>query len=75
MGEHGPRRGEVMRHGRKLHNYELHKSHSSTNVSTLPKIHVEWVGHVARSINNTLTGKPDETYCLLEDPYIHGTII
>jgi hypothetical protein len=44
----GPKRGEVTRSWRKLHNEELHRLLSSSNIIRVIKsVEMIWVGHVA----------------------------
>jgi hypothetical protein len=45
----GPKRDEVMREWRKLHNEELHDLYSSPNIIRITKWRrMRWAGHVAR---------------------------
>jgi hypothetical protein len=45
----GPRRGELTGDWRKLHNEELHKLYSSSNIIRMIKSKMKrWTGHVAR---------------------------
>jgi hypothetical protein len=61
----GPKRDEVTRGWRKLHNEELHNLYSSHNIIRVVKSRrMRWVGHVARmgeKVNayRILVGKPE----------------
>jgi len=61
----GPRRNEVTREWRKLHNEELNDLYSSLNIVRVVKSRrMRWVGHVAcmgvgRCVYRVLVGKPD----------------
>jgi hypothetical protein len=61
----GPKRDEVTREWRKLHNEELNDLHFSPNIIRVIKsIIMRWVGHVARigerrGIYKVLVGKPE----------------
>jgi len=44
----GPKRDEVKREWRKLHNEELNDPYSSPNIFQVIKPRVRWAGHVAR---------------------------
>jgi hypothetical protein len=61
----GPKRDEVKREWRKLHNKELNVLYSSPNIVWVIKSRImRWVGHVVhirerRGIYSVLVGKPD----------------
>jgi hypothetical protein len=44
----GPKRGEVTKEWRKLHNEELNDLYWSLNVRVIKSKRMRWVGHVAR---------------------------
>jgi hypothetical protein len=60
----GPKRDEVTREWRKLHNEELHDLYSSPNIVWVIKsIRMTWTGHVprigeGRGVYRVLVGKP-----------------
>ena len=59
----GPKRDEVTRECRKLHNEELNDLYSSTSIVRVFKSRMRWVGHVAhmgerRGVYWVLVGKP-----------------
>jgi hypothetical protein len=61
----GPKRDEVMRGWRKLHNEELHNLYSSANIiiMMIKSRRMTWAGHVAlmgemRNVYKILVGKP-----------------
>ena len=63
-GKFGPKRDEVTREGRKLHNEELNDLYSSPNLVRVVKSRMRWAGHVThleerRGIQRVLVGKPD----------------
>jgi len=76
----GPKRDEVIRELRKLHNEELNDLYSSPNIILVMKSRrMRWVGHVAcmgekRVEYSVLVGKP-EGRIHLEDPGVNGRII
>jgi hypothetical protein len=61
----GPRRDEVTREWRKLHNEELNDLYSLPNIVRVVKSRrMRWAGHVARmveerGVNRVLVGKPE----------------
>jgi hypothetical protein len=61
----GPKRDEVTREWRKLHNEELHMLYSSRNIIRQVKSRIlRWAGHVARmgeekNVYRVLKGKPE----------------
>jgi hypothetical protein len=61
----GPKRDEVTRDWRKLHNEELHNLYSSPNIIRMIKSwRVRWVGHVEQMVEKRnayrrLVGKPE----------------
>ena len=61
----GPKRDEVRRDWRRLHNEKLYTLYSSTNIIRVIKsVRIRWVRHVARMRENTdayriLVGKPE----------------
>jgi len=60
----GPKREEVTRKWRKLHNKELNDLYSSPNIVRVIKSRTRWVGHVARmgerrDVYRALVGKPE----------------
>ena len=76
----GPKRGEVTREWRKLHNEELNDLYSSPNIVWVIKLRrIRWAGHVAhmgekRGIYRVLVGIP-EGKDHLGDPGIDGRIL
>jgi len=60
----GPKRDEVIRQWRKLHNEELNDLDASPNIVWVIKSRMRWVEHVActgerRSVYRVLAGKPE----------------
>jgi len=61
----GPKRDEVTREWRKLHNEELNDLYSSPNIVRVIKLRIMiWAGHVARvgerrGVYRVLVGKPE----------------
>jgi hypothetical protein len=60
----GPKRDEVTREWKKLHNEELNDLYSSSNVVRVITARMRWAGHVARmgqrkGIYMVLVGKPE----------------
>ena len=76
----GPKRDEVTREWRKLHNEELHDRYFSPNiVGVIKSRRLRWVGCVARmgekrGVYRVLLGKP-EGKSHLSDPGVDGRII
>ena len=61
----GPRRDEVTREWRRLHNDELNDLYSSPNIVRVIKSRMIWTGHLAhvgeeRGVYSVLVGKPEE---------------
>jgi hypothetical protein len=59
-----PKRDEVTREWRELHNKELHILYSSPNIIIQIKSRMKWAGHVARmgkerKVYKVLVGKPE----------------
>jgi len=60
----GPKRDEVTREWRKLHNEELHMYSSPNIVRMIKSKRMRWAGHVARTgerrgVYSVLVGKPE----------------
>jgi len=60
----GPRRHEVTRACRRLHNEELNDLYSSPNIVRVIKSRMRWVGHLScmgeeRGVYRVLVGKPE----------------
>jgi hypothetical protein len=60
----GPKRDEIRREWRKLHNEELNDLYSLPNIVRLVKSRMRWAGHVARmgegrGVHRVLVGKPE----------------
>jgi hypothetical protein len=56
----GPKRDEVTRDWRKLHNEELNDLYSLPTIVRMIKSRMRWVGHVARMrVFTLLAGKPE----------------
>ena len=60
----GPKRDEVPRKWRKLHNEELNDLYSSPNIVRVMKSRMRWAGYVARvgegrGVYRVLVGKPE----------------
>jgi len=73
----GPKRNEVTRELRKLHNEELIDLYSSPNIVRVIKLRrMRWAGHVARmgEMSGFWWGNPREREHL-EDPGVDGRII
>jgi len=76
----GPKRDELTKGWRKIHNEELNDLYSSTNIVRVIKSRImRWAGHVARmrekrSVYRVLVGKP-EGKRPFGRPGVHGRII
>ena len=76
----GPRKDEVTREWRKLHNEEINDLYSSPNIfRVIESRRIGWAGHVARmrakrDVYGVLVGRPDGEICLGE-PGVDGRII
>jgi hypothetical protein len=60
----GPKKDEITREWRKLHNGELNDLYCSTNIDRVIKSRMRWVGHVARmaergGVYRVSVGKPE----------------
>jgi hypothetical protein len=76
----GPKRDEVTRDWRKLHNEELNDPYSSLNIVRVIKSRVREAGDVARigerrGIYRIFVGKPEGKRDHLEEPGVDGRII
>jgi hypothetical protein len=73
----GPKRDEVIRGWRKLHNEELHNFYCSPSINRIIKSRkMRWAGHVARMVEKRnayriLVGKPEGK----RPPNVSGRII
>ena len=76
----GPKRDEVTREWRKLHNEELNDLYCSPTMILVIKKKMRWAGHVAcvgerRGVYRVLVGKPERERDHLEDCSVDGRII
>jgi hypothetical protein len=60
----GPKRDDVTREWRELHNEELHDLNSSPSIIRIKSLRMRWAGHVARmgekrNAYKLLVGKPE----------------
>jgi hypothetical protein len=70
-GSFGPKRDEVTREWRKLHNEELHVLYSSPNIARVITARMRWARHVARmgeerGVYRVLVGKPERKETTVE---------
>jgi hypothetical protein len=75
----GPKRHEVIREWRKLHNEDLHDLYSSSNIVRVIISKMRWTGQVARlgegrGVYKVLVRKPEGNNHW-EDPSVDGKII